>query len=168
MVTDPGKRPAECSLGKATKSACFSAICFSLINLARCRLYPACSWGQHTASCFSVKLISKSKVRAAFSPAIAQASKIAFSSSLWPLCLLTLLQHGNCISYFCISTIISQTGTHSAFLTCGSSVIGCEGRLIIFRHCQEMVQKCLDTNLFKTSLLSSSSSSGDTFLQICH
>ena len=112
-----------------------------LSHKPRCRLYPACSWGQHTASCFSAKLISKSKVRAAFSAAIAQASRIAFSSSLWPLCLLTLLQRGNCISYFCISTIISQTGTHNAFLTCRTFVTGCEGRLsftIAKRQCRSV------------------------------
>lgn len=81
-----------------------------LSHEARWRLYPACSWGQCTASCFSAKLISNSKVRAASSPVIAWSSRIAFSCHRGHPCLLTFWQPWKPYQLFRISTWSATLG----------------------------------------------------------
>jgi hypothetical protein len=62
---------------KSPKVSLGLAMCFSL-SLAGWRSWPACSWGQCSAGCLPAKLISKSKVRAAFSLAISAPPKELF------------------------------------------------------------------------------------------
>lgn len=145
MITDPGNALKIGLLEKPQSQLDFRL--FASSHKARWRLYPACSWRQWTESCSPVKLIRESKVRAAFSPAIAPSSRIVFFLHCGHPCLLTLWQPWKLYHLF-LHLYYCELNWNPLCLHMYKVCVWRLGK-VIFCHYQEVVQECFDTNLFK-------------------